>query len=101
MCGPRGRANVLGPIILHVVLGVLVAVAVWGAGIAVLRLLSPVLSQTSLAHAYPVGLLVIFAASATLLVQPWLGVAVLALVVAAALPTARDLRVVAAPFRSA
>jgi hypothetical protein len=84
-----------GLIVLHLLLGLGLAAAVWGAGLGALLGVDrgdAALRPERAVLAYPVGLLIVAAAAFAALLSPWLGAAALALVAAALVPLVRERR---------
>ena len=76
-------------IVIHAFLGVLLAAAIWGLGLGALSLLRGRPTVREAVDAYPLGLLVVTAVSAAILLEPWLGVPLALLALALLAPVVR------------
>lgn len=79
-------ALLLASIVAHALLGVLLALAIWSLGLALIR------ERLDAPHGYPVGLLAAVVVAFAALVRPWLGMAALVVVAVLMLTGARSLR---------
>ena len=76
-------------IVIHALLGLVLAAAVWGLGVGGLSLLRGWPTAREAVDAYPLGLLVVTAVSAAILLEPWIGVPLALLSLALLVPLLR------------